>query len=157
PGKYKLRVSQLASRDRDPHHVDLEITDQKEIVRNFDLPLVPMQQLSGRVIDADGRPVANQLVQLSCLEPIDHGTDLFQATTNEDGAFQIDRPFEPAYIAASIQKPLSEGAAIIGPDVKHVVIQIHPLIQAHGRLVDKSGNPVTEGFIESGIKGPSNY
>jgi len=157
PGNYRLRAASLYENPKDPHHFDLEITDQKEIVRDFDLPLIPMQPLSGRVIDADGRPMANRKVAALLTEEIDHRTPPLEATTDEDGKFQLDRPIVPVYVTA-VDRSHSDidGAVVVGPDVKHVVIKMFPVVQAHGRLLDQKGNPVTEGFIVYGLK-PTSY
>jgi hypothetical protein len=157
PGKYRLRIRSDLKDGSDPHSCDLEITDQKEIVQDFNLPLVPTLKLRGRIVDADGQPIPNQAVQTYCISELDHGSRGFRTKTAENGAFEGERS-RAWYVATFSQREDQRGgAALIGPDQDNVVIQMLPMVQVHGRIVHQSGAPVEEGTLICAIQGPTDF
>ena len=96
-----------------------------------------------------------------CIQrPLDHG-QYFHAVTAPDGTFRITRPklhsvitvFGPA--GAFFHNASAGAAAVIGPEQKEATLTLHPCVQARGRLVDSSGQPVTEGSITLTVELPT--
>jgi len=145
PGRYTITS---ASRQ-----IEIEVKDEREIVKDIELAAVEKVPLTGKAVDAEGQPLAGLTVEGICTDPVDHG-GTFSTLTAADGTFRLTRPkahcmlFVLSPLGASIVNASAAAAAEIGPDQKEVTLQPHTCVQARGRLVDDSGQAVKDGAIE---------
>jgi hypothetical protein len=149
PGRYTITS---ASRQ-----LEIEVNGEREIVKDIELPAVEKVPLTGKAVDADGRPLAGLTVEGICTDPVDHGST-FSAVTAADGTFRLTRPkahcmlFILSPLGTSIVNASAAAVAEIGPDQKEVTLQPHACVEARGRLVNDSGEPVKDGAIEYALE-----
>lgn len=131
PGTYKLFGPMFTDAAM------LEVTNQREVVHDFHLPRPELGRLVGKVVDADGRPVAQATVlgayrAFTRTRPID-------AMTQNDGTFVVDRVQVPAVLYAAAPNGTTAGTVRIDAEQKSVTIRLGRLATAHGRLLDDAG------------------
>lgn len=157
PGRYTLQVagSPEPMERGDHRRFDFEVTDEREIVKDFELPLVPTTKLTGQVLDSAGQPAASQKVSLFCIDRPDHGPmGYLTATTNGDGIFSIDRPPGSALLQIYSPDHGSGARAILSADQREITVQMQRSVQVRGRLLDATGQPVEEGHVYYGVNIP---
>ena len=143
PGNYALSLAGLTP-------TQFVVDSNKEIVADL---IVPTEVLQGKVIDTHDQPVPGVLVagfynkNVSDLGNAFYGT----ATTDNVGAFDFHRELVPLALAARTQDGRLAGIAYAHEQQKKVSIRLVPLVEAHGRLIDRQGNSVGVGTIEYGI------
>ena len=61
------------------------------------IQLLPLGQMTGRIIDRQGRPIANAVIQASHQNDPDFSASLQQVRTNKDGEFEYELPVGVKY------------------------------------------------------------
>jgi hypothetical protein len=155
PGHYTLQVTRYDLQLRDHRRFDFEVKDEAEIVRDFNLPLVPTTRLTGVVVDANDQPSLGPQLRLQFLDQPDHGSaGSVTATTKSDGTFSLDRPPGTALLSVVSADRASGAKLLITPDQREVALRMQPFVRVRGRLVDAGGQPVEEGFVRYGANAP---
>jgi protocatechuate 3,4-dioxygenase beta subunit len=121
-------------------------------------PTIP---LKGTVVDDDGKPVAGASVLVAAFAGV-LNTPAPVTRTLDDGTFQIERPPFRASIQVRGRDGQSGGYAVLEPEQAEVNVQISPVVQGRGRLVDQAGNAVANTTIsytipDKGQPGLRNY
>ena len=99
----------------------------------------------------DGQPAAGLRVRHALAEEPDHGAYFFDAKTDQDGTFTIQRPELCAIISASAPDRGSAAQAPVSRELKEITLRMQLLVRVRGRLINHSGQPVEEGYIRYGV------
>ncbi len=146
-GEFDLRPPQQEKVEK------FTITGQPDIELDVATEIQPEVELLGIVIDSEtSQPVAGATV--SGIPRSLRGRD-WQATTGEDGKFKVRRREEATY-AHAVNADRSQAAIVeIGDTKKTFVIQLEPVGEARGRLLNDAKEPVVGQKIDYGVKVPS--
>ena len=127
-------------------------------------PLAETTVLTGKVIDP--RPVDPR--EQALVGALVHGDYNAELTGNErlnpaitktvaGGTFQMRRVASPIILEAISADGKLSGIARVAADQADVTIRLGPLASARGRLVDRTGNPVTIGSLRYCIRLPEDW
>ncbi|HTU91788.1 MAG TPA: sigma-70 family RNA polymerase sigma factor [Gemmataceae bacterium] len=121
-----------------------------EIVRDVRLPRPETGRFTGRVVDAEGKPIAGAVVD---------GTYAAQSgrwfppiKTDEQGRFTVERSLDPLVLHAQTADKTSAGVVRIDAEAPEGKIVLGPLAKASGRLLDLQGNPIRGKELRYGIR-----
>jgi RNA polymerase sigma factor (sigma-70 family) len=143
PGTYQLTG---------PMHtepVTISVTTQREIVQAFHMPRPEFGRLAGKVVDAEGKPLAGASVQGVYMRSVAR-LDI-EATTAADGTFEVERVSVPTVLYVRAKDRASAGLAQIGSEQEQVTIRVGPLAEARGRLLNGRGEAVGGGPVQYGV------
>ncbi len=141
PGLYTIGLWGLPFSD-----LAIDAKSPPEIIHDISLPTRAAKIIKGTVVDPDGRPAANVSIDgnYSPRHLEFHG----HATTAADGTFELQRePLSLVLNARSADHHLA-GAAMVRDQEDKVTLRLRPVAEAHGRLIDHHGNPITVGTIQ---------
>ena len=132
------------------------LSEQAELVRDFQLPRAPLagleDRVKGSVVDEHEQPIADALI---------NGTPRSQAFQNEgaginrtnlEGKFDFLLPMIPVVFHAQTRDGHMAGIVRIETDEAPRVIRIAPTATAHGRLLNDKGQPVVGARLQYGIR-----
>lgn len=146
PGEYQVYVPELEVKNSSFAAIAVSAG---QAVTGIDFAVAPSVPLVGTVVEADGKPVpdAELKVPRRADNPI---------KTKADGSFVIEDigPRMSVYLAAKKDGRLSE---VYGPirrdDARkgEIVLTLRPSGSIEGRVVDESGNPVTDVRVEAAM------
>jgi len=139
PGTYQLSGPMYTE------PVTIVVEHEREIVHDFHMPRAELGPITGKVIDADGKPVPSAKIQGIYLAFARRGDITENAAA--DGTFQTERVLVPAVIYAQTADGQQAGTARIDDEQPDVTIRVTRLATAHGRLFDHEGNIVPGGKI----------
>ena len=144
----KFTVVALDRSARLGRSVTLSIT--RKPTQEAKLKLAPMATMTGRVVDAEGHPVANKRVELAGL--LGEGIDrLDQTWTDEEGRYEFHvAPGTQCgpYVRDCARSELLVIAAVKRHEMADLVLEAPSLkIPVTGRVVDEAGQPVPEARI----------
>lgn len=162
-GSYRLeRVACGISRVRaatDQHELrnELELAEGQIVTWN---PVLADRTISGRVVDARGRPIAG--ARMRAWPPRGRGQAL-SATTDADGRFRWDRCVEVPYridclsLGPAAVRPLATCREVM-PGGAELWVQIPdqelPSARFEGRILDADGQPPRDGIVRCVAPGP---
>ncbi len=122
-----------------------------EIVHDFHMERPEAGPLSGRVVDADGKPVPGAIVQGRYAS--DHARRWFGETKCDDqGRFQIERSLDPLVIHARSPDGSLAGMIRSAAEEQEVRIPVGPVGAASGILKDKAGNVLAGKKLTYGVR-----
>ncbi len=148
PGTYTFRGPAQAEQ------VEFEIGDETEQEINIHAPRPDRGQLTGLVLTGDPpRPVPQARIE-GVYRYNMPGQDL-TATTNNEGQFIVERELHRTVLCARSEDGRLAGVVEIGPDEKHVQIDVEPTASLIGRILDRDGQPAEGQEISYGIKVPA--
>ncbi len=109
-----------------------------------------------QVVDPRGQVVAGALVLGDYNAELDAGRRLDPRITStaSDGTFKMRREAAPIILEAISHDGRTAGIARVAQDQAEVTIHVGPLAKASGRLLDRTGKPVTIGSIRYNIRIP---
>lgn len=132
PGSYAL--SSFAVKDEQL----IEVNGQAEIVRDFHAERPWMRNLSGKVVDDQGRPVANARVVVEGNSGVE---GYWTRTADADGRFTLDCRSLTLTVAAYSPDDGLAGCVDAAPDDREVLVRLAPSARVTGVLVDAKGKP----------------
>lgn len=135
PGRYELQLGAGSV-------TELTVDRQKEQVEDFSIRSIARHELKGRVVDGDGKPLANVRVRGQGLDPAD-GVQ-FDLLAGSDGRFSTSTPVAPGVILATSDDDRLGGLATTESAARKegVAVKLSPTASLTARLVDSSGMPV---------------
>jgi uncharacterized GH25 family protein len=151
-GNYKLVATQTGGYSSQTPQADLTIDDQREIVRDLQVHVDQTALLKGKLVDPDGKPVANQRLFGSYLQRAVNEETSFIAQTGAEGSFEVHRKALPAVLSVRIDERQLGGVAGVKADQGEVTLQLQPLVEAHGRFLDEKGQGAARRQISSGLE-----
>jgi RNA polymerase sigma factor (sigma-70 family) len=137
PGSYKLYGP--ARKETVPVTIP-KASSPAEIVRDFHLSRPVTGPLVGRVVDADGRPLAGALVEGQYAAFTIRW--FRQVKTDAQGRFKVVRALEPLVLHARSADGARAGLLRIDAGATKATIVVGPSTSASGRLLDPKGNPL---------------
>jgi protocatechuate 3,4-dioxygenase beta subunit len=115
----------------------------------LEIELVPSQSIAGRVVDAEGRPVANAALRVESFLPERSGRRGFSTAT--DGTFRIDGLASGVYDltaeASGYQPATRRGVEVPGPGDAPIVLVLERGAALAGRVTDPNGVPLSEANV----------
>lgn len=146
PGKWLLRTPTNDESDDDQSKVELEIKDQPEIVKDFYFADLDRIRLTGKVLDAEGKPLVGAAVMVHCLGKTPNRMVMYPSLTDSEGKFKLERNKTPGLIA------VRSGAMVLAyarldDEQAEIIIHCPSLVQANGRLIDDQEEAVAGGVI----------
>lgn len=137
PGTYELSGP---SRTKDE---TITVTDQPEIVRDFQMPRPERGPITGRVVLANdpGRGVVGAKVEFVSANPHSYPSPLY---TDADGRFRAERYLDRTTFHAQTRDGSLGAIVEIGQDDPEVVLPLAPTASATGLLLDEQGKPAAD-------------
>jgi hypothetical protein len=142
PGLFKVGLPALPD-------TNVLVEAEAEVVQDIRLPSSAIKPLAGKVLDIKGQPIGGvEITGIYSRYPYPFDG---KATTGADGGFEIQQePLPLMLVAKSPDGKLGSMWPVEGYQ-KKITIRLRSLTQAHGRLVDAEGRPVTVGKLEYGF------
>ncbi len=147
PGVYHLEG--LSSTDSVPVTIPAE-NPPREIVQHFQVRLPETKPLEGRVVDGQGGPVADAVVNGQYESQPKRW--LLQMKTDQEGRFRGTRLLDSLVLHASTVDGTSAGTARISAAASRVEIRVGPVASASGRLLDLEGKVLAQKKLRYGIR-----
>ena len=146
PGEYILvGPSQVEPRK-------LRISDETELVCDFELPRAERGPFSGIVIDvSSGQPVP--LAEITGVYRHQLAGRALELIADDAGKFQGERAPHRVVLCARSPDGQLGGILEIGPDDAETRIELHPLGTAQGQIIDEAtGRPLANHKLEYGVR-----
>ena len=144
-GTYELRLpNQEAAAP-----IMINVKDEEEVVYDGHAERRSRVNLSGIVIDASAKPVANCKVYGESIAAPGHAG--FQTTTNADGKFNSDRWSDSMLVYAIQGKKMLAGYTEISEDSTDVAVKLAPATAASGFVRRKDGQPVADVRVQLNV------
>jgi protocatechuate 3,4-dioxygenase beta subunit len=153
-GNYTLVATQTGGYSSQTPQSYLTIDDEREIVRDLKVQIDQTALLRGKLLDPDGKPVANQRISGSYEQRQINEETSFSARTGADGTFQVQRKALPAILRAWTDDWKLGALTAINADQIEVTLQLQTLFEAHGRFLDEKGAGAPRQEIMSGLEFP---
>ncbi|MBZ4417474.1 carboxypeptidase-like regulatory domain-containing protein [Myxococcus sp. RHSTA-1-4] len=137
-----------------PGYLDLPQAEELELgpgSGRVDLTLERAVSVTGRVTDAEGRPLAG--IQLEFVRPLAYDSvDLDEPQegtwTDEDGRFVVDAPEPGDYRIDVLYAPLLEASFPVRAPSRDVHLTLRPGASVEGTVVDARGLPLEGFYVE---------
>ena len=140
-------VPLFGARSGNPATIAVTPDDPAEIVQDFDLPDVPAEPpgpIAGRVLDPDGRPVPDAIVQVATIDSSEaNGT----ARVDTEGRFQVQPRDRPTQLASRSPDGRLAVALEVGAGESEVVLDLAPAATIRGRVIGPDGLPAPRALI----------
>ncbi len=137
-GKYAFAVCPgtytIAAAETDEQRIT--VTDQRELVANFQEPRRQRGMITVRVVDQSNppRPVPRARVVGESVSSMSHAR--LEATTNGEGWFRVERWLDNMIIYASSKDKKLAGTMTITANDAEITVPLQPVGAAKGRLID---------------------
>ncbi len=126
-----------------------------QILDNVDFPILMGIRAAGKVVDAEGRPIAEARVE---------GRDrndymsLETYTTGNDGTFELFGFKQTQVLTLEAEKDDALASEIVGPlslaksGLSDIVLTLHPTATIAGRVIDSRGRPISDMLVQPAPK-----
>lgn len=143
PGTYQVQVYKQGYRSSGSGQ-EVTVADGK--TASVTVTLGDQQKLTGRVLDAKGKPVEGAEVTMVPSLGSMHGRTI---TTDKDGVFKLGwNPREHSWVEGDFHVVVFQkerhlaGTAPVGADTEEVTVKLSDAAGARGRVIDPDGKPI---------------
>ncbi len=127
------------------------VNTPSDLVQNFQMPRPESGPFVGRVVDADGKPVAGVVVQGRYASGQARRW-FFDQKTDDHGEFKVERSLDPLVLFALVKGKELGGVTRVDAEAKEGQITVRPLTKALGRLKDTEGKYLAKKSLRYGIR-----